>query len=230
MSRDSKEKAESTIPNPKSNSNVRLDSNGDEIIWELEKKINILNVLWSWGILIIFVLAMFFVFILLPLKYGLNIKTFVILIIGILAIIAILYDIFYQTLNIQKIYATKHYLTIKRLLNKDIKIPLGSFYIRLTSEPSPFILDTIGCFNFVSIISLQEQKTLYRFILPSVNPLKSTNFNLLEQIITPKIEAYLISVSQDNYKKITLKEHPEVIGSKINFNKIEKLRKEKNGK
>ena len=123
MSRDSKEKAESTIPNPKSNSNVRLDSNGDEIIWELEKKINILNVLWSWGILIIFVLAMFFVFILLPLKYGLNIKTFVILIIGILAIIAILYDIFYQTLNIQKIYATKHYLTIKRLLNKDIKIP-----------------------------------------------------------------------------------------------------------
>ena len=41
MSRDSKEKAESTIPNPKSNSNVRLDSNGDEIIWELEKNKNI---------------------------------------------------------------------------------------------------------------------------------------------------------------------------------------------
>ena len=60
--------------------------------------------------------------------------------------------------------------------------------------------------------------------------MKTELFNLLEQIITPKIEAYLIEVCQDDYKKITLKEHPEVIGSKINFNKIEKLRKEKNGK
>ncbi|EGD0126171.1 hypothetical protein GLN21_03725 [Campylobacter coli] len=219
------------INNTKNTESIKLDSNGDEIIWELEKKIHILNALWSWGILIVFILGVFFVFILLPLKYGLNTKTFGILIVGILAIIAILYDIFYKTLNVQKIYATKHYLIIKRLLNKDIKIPLGSFYIRLTSESSPFILDTIGCFNFISIIDLQEQKTLYRFILPSVNPLKSTNFSLLEQVIIPKIEVYLINVSHDNYKKITLKEHSEIIGSKIDFSKIDKLRKEKeNGK
>lgn len=203
----------------------------DEITWEMEKKINVLNTLWSWGILIVFILGVFFVFILLPLKYGLNTKTFAILIVGILASIAILYDIFYKTLKVQKIYATKHYLIIKRLLNKDIKIPLGSFYIRLTSESSPFILDAIGCFNFISIIDLQEQKTLYRFILPSVNPLKSTNFSLLEQVIIPKIEAYLIEVCQDDYKKTTLKEHPEIIGSKIDFDRIDKMRKEKgNGK
>ena len=74
----------------KDTESIKLDSNGDEIVWELEKKIHILNALWSWGILIVFILGVFFVFILLPLKYGLNTKTFGILIVGILAIIAIL--------------------------------------------------------------------------------------------------------------------------------------------
>ena len=225
-------KLESKKPNDtKNKDNIKLDSNGDEIVWELEKKINIFNALWSWGILIIVLLAMLFVFTLLPLKYSLGFATFLIFVIGVLAIIGIFCDFFYKTLNIKKIYATKDYLVIERLFNKNIMIPLGSFYIRLTGEPSPIILDSVGCFSFVSIINFQQQKELYNFILPSINPLKSTNFNLLEQIMIPKIELYLANIGQDDYEKISIQEHPEIIGSKIDFDRIDKMRKGKgNGK
>lgn len=225
-------KLESKKPNDtKNKDNIKLDSNGDEIVWELEKKINIFNALWSWGILIIVLLAVLFVFTLLPLKYSLGFATFLIFVIGVLAIIGIFCDFFYKTLNIKKIYATKDYLVIERLFNKNIMIPLGSFYIRLTGEPSPIILDSVGCFSFVSIINFQQQKELYNFILPSINPLKSTNFNLLEQIMIPKIELYLANIGQDDYEKISIQEHPEIIGSKIDFDRIDKMRKGKgNGK
>ena len=75
------------------------------------------------------------------------------------------------------------------------------------------------------------EKELQNQNLQSLYRLYGEEQFLLEQVIIPKIEAYLINVSHDNYKKITLKEHSEIIGSKIDFSKIDKLRKEKeNGK
>ena len=47
----------------------------------------------------------------------------------------------------------------------------------------------------------------------------------------PKIELYLANIGQDDYEKISIQEHPEIIGSKIDFDRIDKMRKEKgNGK
>ena len=39
------------INNTKDTESIKLDSNGDEIIWELEKERNTINFIWSWAII-----------------------------------------------------------------------------------------------------------------------------------------------------------------------------------
>ena len=212
--------------NYKNKDNIKLDSNGEEIIWEFRKKLNLLNVVWSYGIIIAFLSLVASIAIFLPFKYDWNVKTSIICLFGLVGIGAFFMNEIYPTFNIKTLYATKDDLVIKRFLNGDIRIPLGNFIIRLNGFPTPVVLDSIGLFAYVHIVHFLNQKTLYNFLLPTLYPLKNTNFSALEQIIAPKITLCLTNLDKENYEKCKkdLKWHPEVIGSNIDYAKIDKLR------
>lgn len=113
MSRDSKEKAESTIPNPKSNSDVRLDSNNDEIVYEVKYKLS----WWDYGMCLFMFLVGGIVLLagidsLLLNKIEIIFFVIVLLPFGILCVVVAIYDLFYTRKN--RFYVTNSGIGFER--------------------------------------------------------------------------------------------------------------------
>ena len=93
--------------------NIKLDSNGDEIVWELETRKNLFFWLWSWITkigLITFCVCFIFMYLSFT-KWSDFIILFVL--VGVILYVSITS---YTTLNLKSMYATKNNFYIKKAL------------------------------------------------------------------------------------------------------------------
>lgn len=206
---------------------TKLDSNGDEIIWELEIEKNLFFWLWSWVARISLVwLCCYFVF-----AYLSNITGWKRYMLFIVASGIVLYFgiTIYKTLNLKKLYATTNNLYLQRYIGDSIILPLGSFYI--SCKIGDYSFQTLATLTRISIISLTETKRKYYFEIS----IKNDNFACLEKIIKPIVENCLISLNDNDYNNVLLMNIKYDVNRKytlqVDFDRVERLRKEKeNGK
>ena len=202
--------------------NIKLDSNGDEIVWELETRKNLFFWLWSWITkigLITFCVCFIFMYLSFT-KWSDFIILFVL--VGVILYVSITS---YTTLNLKSMYATKNNFYIKKYFGESISLPLGSFYIALRLGDYSF--QTLAFITRLSIILFINNERKYYCELSIVKD----NFDILEKILKQHTESYLMSLDQKDYATIFIPNIKHDINrgytAKIDFDKIDKLRKEK---
>lgn len=110
----------------------KLDSNGDEIVWELKHK-KTLGFFWSW-IARVGYFTIGAVFIVVGLEKYFSKENNGLLISVILLVLIILWFftsplLIYKTLNARKIFIKNNNLILQKYIGKDIDLPLGTFFI-----------------------------------------------------------------------------------------------------
>lgn len=212
------------INNTKNTESIKLDSNGDEIIWELERKKNFLiclNIFWSYFVRCgIIGFCLFIVY----LAFTRD-KDWIFILLFLFAIFTI-YSFgkdLLQYLNCKTIYLTEKNLCIKKYIGDDIVLSLGSFIIYSFWSFKKLSFDTE-----YAIELFERKKRVYSF-LNSFN----TNIDEIYPILQAYIENYLINAEERVYL-LAKRNGWHKNGTPLNyldFDKIDKLRKEKeNGK
>lgn len=212
------------INNTKNTESIKLDSNGDEIIWELERKrgfLIYLNMFWSYFVR--FGIIGFCVFII----YLAFLRTN-----GWVAILLFLFATFtiysfgkdlLQYLNCKTIYLTRTNLYIKKYIGSDIALCLGCFIIYSSWSFKKLSFDTE-----YAIELFERDKRVYRFL-----NCFHTNIDEVYPILQSYIENYLINAEEQVFLSVKGNGWYKN-GTPLNyldFDKIEKLRKGKeNGK
>ena len=198
----------------------KLDSNGEEIIWELKFKRNPILWIWSWIVrlgLIIFCIYVIDLF----LRRPMGLKDFIV-VVAMLGIIVWFIISVYKTINLKHIYATKNNLVINRYVGNDTFLPLGTFYITII----------LGDYSFHSIFAFLTRINIKTFDNDAskcyfeIAYIKD-NFNELENIRKSYIESYLLTLKTENLKTIQNIISPSIkrgYTAFIDFDKIDSLR------
>lgn len=127
-----------------------------------------------------------------------------------------------RTLNTRKIYATDKELIIERLIGKDKIFEIGSFYFCDFSHAFTAIYadnTTISKFG-------EEVYNAYSFL----DPLRNSNIQELYAMIKPQTQEYLSLVDERVYQNFKAKHKKIQPKFDLDFEKIDELRKSKNGK
>ncbi|WP_054197486.1 hypothetical protein [Helicobacter pullorum] len=210
------------INNTKDTESIKLDSNGDEIVWELKKERNTINFIWSWAIICgFFLFFSWCIYLMIPLFLN-SFKYFFIIVMLVILQIYILYFKFYKTFNVKRLYATKNNLILQRYIGKDMIFPLGEFFVK--DIATGYGIHIFGLYSEIQIVNFYNGLS-YSFIT-TINADKNTNFAQLKGIIESKTEQCLIGLDKQKY------EFHKKVGNflkclKPNFNKIDKLREQK---
>lgn len=198
----------------------KLDSNGDEIVWEMETRKNVFFLLWSWiAKLGAMAFCIYFIFTYLHLVKW---SDFVILL-ALLSVILYVAITSYTTLNLKGMYATKNNFYIEKYFGESISLPLGSFYIAL--KLGDYSFQTLAFITRLSIILFINNKRKYYCELSIVKD----NFNILEKNLKQQTESYLMSLDEKDYATIFIPnikyDMDKGYTAKIDFDKIDFLRK-----
>lgn len=211
----------------------KLDSNGDEIVWELKHK-KTLGFFWSW-IARVGYFTIGAVFIVVGLEKYFSKENNGLLISVILLVLIILWFftsplLIYKTLNARKIFIKNNNLILQKYIGKDIDLPLGTFFIDIRNPT--WVATLLVCDN-VEIVDFHG-KNIYTLQLIENN---IENLNQLYVILNPYINDFLSFLDKDSYHKtynillpITQNFHSNLYKEKnrqFDFDKIDKLRKEK---
>ena len=210
----------------------RLDSNGDEIVWELQyKKTPLLTlwiiVLWNFRVVVLCGFIWIFYIVIKKLHQSFDKGIWDIALFGIISLMFMAVTFGYsisivRTLNTKRIYATSTNLVIERFIGKDIKFEIGSFYFCDFSHAFTAIYadnTTISKFG-------EEVYSAYSFL----DPLRSNNIQELYVIAKPQTQEYLSKIdlgSYDFFKSRHSKISPRF---DLDFEKIDELRKLHNAK
>lgn len=128
-----------------------------------------------------------------------------------------------RTLNTKHIYATSTNLVIERFIGKDIAFEIGGFYFCDFSHAFTAIYadsTTISKFG-------EEVYSAYSFL----DPLRNSNIQELYAIIKPRTQEYLSKIDLGIYEGFKSRHSKVSPRFDLDFEKIERLRKEKeNGK
>lgn len=127
-----------------------------------------------------------------------------------------------RTLNTKNIYATSKALIIEQLIGKDKIFEIGSFYFCDFSHAFTAIYadnTTISKFG-------EEVYNAYSFL----DPLRSNNIQELYEMIKPQTQEYLSLVDERVYQNFKAKHKKIQPKFDLDFEKIDELRKSKNGK
>ncbi|TLE07600.1 hypothetical protein [Helicobacter bilis] len=127
-----------------------------------------------------------------------------------------------RTLNTKNIYATSKALIIEQLIGKDKIFEIGSFYFCDFSHAFTAIYadnTTISKFG-------EEVYNAYSFL----DPLRSNNIQELYEMIKPQTQEYLSLVDERVYQNFKAKHKKIQPKFNLDFEKIDELRKSKNGK
>ncbi len=212
---------------------IKLDSNDDEIIWELKHK-KTLYFFWSWFARYILFFSGIYYIIITTQKYlskddnGLLISVILLFCLILWFLVSPL--LIYKTLNARKILIKNNNLILQKYIGKDINLPLGAFFIHITFPAASAGLLTCGDVQIIDF----HGNYIYHLQLIEDN---IENLNQLYDILNPYINDFLCSLDKDNYHKaynillpITQDFHSNLYKKKnkqFNLDKIEKLRKEK---
>lgn len=202
----------------------KLDSNGDEIVWELNQNITILFLLGY-----LFYLSMIFGFMYILIIYMIpNIihdwKPIFISLFLIYGIICLSREIYYS-LNLKTMYITKDNLFIKKYLGQDLELVLKDCII--------FTRMVTGAVNIAGVSTceintINNHSTLYIFLESSSNNIEETNI-----LLKPFIINHLLNCNEKSYNQFKIYYSREDIRYQYNidYDAIDILRKEKdNGK
>ena len=198
-------KLESKKPtDTKNKDNIKLDSNGDEIIWQIQYDIPIINSIISWGLRISWVTLLCYFFSLGLMKYMEQYEQYskmewykqaVIIGLGIVFAILIwnLLIVILQTLNLKTIYATNDNLIIQKYFGKNMALSLGSFYVVFKTLYRAFETEyaIIRTFDGSTSFTFGIAKNHKNFRAHGIK-----NIEELEKILKPKIEKYLITLEE----------------------------------
>lgn len=199
------------IPNIESK---KVDSNGEEIVWELERE-PLHKVILAY--FLFYGLYLFYILFALWIMYE-NIESPLLLIIFILITSFFIIRIFYN-LNLKAFYFTSNNLIIKKYIGKNIILPLGEFYIihGRASSLGLDISDVIGVYMI-------PKDMLPRYYFTDFY----TNIDKAIDIIKPYIENYCLTIDENIYQafKHTSFINNEIKDDYIDFDKIDTLRKE----
>ena len=208
----------------KNNDEVRLDSNGDEIVWEMKRSFHIGNKIYRVYFLIISIIvcsiithAIFWT------ASPLNGFRGLFLILFVLATYYLFLSQILGLFNFKRLYITNNYLIIEKYIGKKAILQLGSFYahsMRFSNFMSPKLTD-----NLCLTLFLENKE----FVIDESNLYYADNAqNLIDKLNTllkPRIVQYLLELDKEKYSQI----HNDIfIKNEIPyFDEIDKLRKEK---
>lgn len=214
-------KLESKKPNDtKNKDNIKLDSNGDEIIWELKQNITILFLLGY-----LFYLSMIFGFMYILIIYMIpNIihdwKPIFISLFLIYGIICLSREIYYS-LNLKTMYITKDNLFIKKYLGQDLELALKDCII--------FTRMVTGAVNIAGVSTceintINNHSTLYIFLESSNTNIEETNI-----LLKPFIINHLLNCNEKSYNQFKIRYRDVSIKRMydIDYKDIDKLREQK---
>ena len=207
-----------TIESIKDTESKKLDSNGDEIVWELKRTKNIffcINFLWS--MLFRFCVLCFLAYIVFVYFDKLH---FLILLPIALIMLYYLFGVA-LSLNLKTIQITHNNFILKKYIGSDIILPLGSFYICEEDEIIKISFDTI-----IAIRKLAIKATFPKYFFIDFG---NTNIQEIYETIKPYIKNSLIQMNQSDYDyfKNNSLFKDGLPSNYIDFDKIDKLRKEK---
>ncbi|KPH49720.1 hypothetical protein [Helicobacter pullorum] len=211
------------INNTKNTESIKLDSNGDEIIWELERKINffiILAYIFYFCIIVGFTYILT-IYIIPNIDNWKSIFVFLFLIFGII----FLGREMYFSLNLKKMYILGNNLFIEKYLGQGLKLPLDEIII---FEKRTYNKNFVAA-SIQEIASISHHTTIYYFFMES----GSTNTNEIKPALKPYILDYLLKCDKKSYDEFKIYYHRHNIQHQYNidYDTIDNLRKEKeNGK
>lgn len=197
----------------------KLDSNGDEIIWELKRKVNFFIVFAYIFYLCIIVglICILAIYIIPNIDNWKSIFIFLFLVFGII----FLGREVYYSLNLKKIYILGNNLFIEKYLGQDLKLPLNEIIIfeKRTYNKNFAAVST------QEIASISHHTTIYYFFMES----GSTNTNEIKPILQPYVVSYLLKCNEKSYNDFKIYYSKESIRHQysIDYDEIDRLRKER---
>ena len=203
----------------KNKDNIKLDSNGDEIIWELKRKVNFFIVFAYIFYLCIIVglICILAIYIIPNIDNWKSIFIFLFLVFGII----FLGREVYYSLNLKKIYILGNNLFIEKYLGQDLKLPLNEIIIfeKRTYNKNFAAVST------QEIASISHHTTIYYFFMES----GSTNTNEIKPILQPYVVSYLLKCNEKSYNDFKIYYSKESIRHQysIDYDEIDRLRKER---
>ncbi|MCI5787015.1 MAG: hypothetical protein MR025_06170 [Helicobacter trogontum] len=231
-------KLESKKPNDtKNKDNIKLDSSGDEIIWELKHKKS-LSFFYSWLVRYIVFFGGIYCIIIGIQKYLSRDDNSLSITIALLVLVVMWFVVsplaMYKTLNIKSIFLTNKNLIIQRYIGDKIVLPLGSFYVKITS---PSWLAALSLCSLIEVIRFPD---ISKYWLELVE-WNIENLDKLFEILKPHITEFLYNLNDEEYKQLkilvnmflTKDFHTNLYKNKsgqFDIDKIDKLREERNVK
>ncbi|STQ91993.1 hypothetical protein [Helicobacter fennelliae] len=229
---------ESKKPNDtKNKDNIKLDSSGDEIIWELKHKKS-LSFFYSWLVRYIVFFGGIYCIIIGIQKYLSRDDNSLSITIALLVLVVMWFVVsplaMYKTLNIKSIFLTNKNLIIQRYIGDKIVLPLGSFYVKITS---PSWLAALSLCSLIEVIRFPD---ISKYWLELVE-WNIENLDKLFEILKPHITEFLYNLNDEEYKQLkilvnmflTKDFHTNLYKNKsgqFDIDKIDKLREERNVK
>ncbi|GAB0174055.1 hypothetical protein [Helicobacter trogontum] len=201
----------------KTQENRKLDSNGDEIVWEMKKENSFATKslrFWFYAsrfLLISFLISLMF--------YPTNVKQLFVIIFFLFVIFLVAKGI-PVSINFKSLYLTNEKLVIKRYLNKDIILPLGSFCVY---EQNYYIAGQLILDDKIIFLDFMGNYEYYVFQFEC----KDYVCDELNNILKPYIINYFLSLKQEDYLKIKNLSGKYAITKISYFKEIDKLREEK---
>ena len=221
--KDKESKMDNNIRNnreSKMQENIKLDSNGDEIVWELKRKINFFIILAYIFYLCIIVGFTYMIIYKIP---DIDIRDWKSILICLFLIFGIAFFSrqIYYSLNLKRMYVAKNKLFINKYLGQDLRLPLDEIMI---FEKRAYTGNLAGVSTH-EIASISHHTKVYYFFIES----NSTNTDEIKPILKPYIVDYLLKCDEKSYYEFTFYySKVEVLYQyDIDYNVIDNLRKEK---
>ncbi|RAX57209.1 hypothetical protein CCZ01_07035, partial [Helicobacter monodelphidis] len=179
---------------------IKLDSNDDEIIWELNKS-NSIGARFERILYYIVNIAMlwFVIYIMFPLVLPLDnsFGKFLAIIVCILSIVLDLKNIFIA-LNYKGLCVTKDKLIIKHYLTKNITLPLGKFYTYSKIK----VLGILSLFgDIVYFEGLEIQTGIFSIPDMLIDMEHYPFFHKIYELMKPHLIEYMLSLDDEEYIK-----------------------------
>ncbi|RDU61391.1 hypothetical protein CQA53_10210 [Helicobacter didelphidarum] len=207
----------------------KLDSNDDEIVWELRYKNDTFLIkiwillLWGYRIFVLcgFIWIAYIIIDKLNNIFGKSALN--VLLSGIIICLILFATIGYfisilRTLNTKRIYAIKKKLIIERFLGKNITFELESCYF---CDFSNALISIYADSTTISKIG-EELYNAYSYL----DPLRSNNIQELYALTKFMMENYLSKINETSYQSFKSRHHKINPKLEIDFDKIDSLRKE----
>ena len=212
----------------------KLDSNSDEIIWELEHK-KTLGFFYSWFARCVFFFGGIYYIVIGTQKYlsrddnGLFITIILLILVAMWFMVSPL--TLYKTLNIKSLFVTNKNLIIERYIGDKIVFSLGSFYIDIVE---PAWLGKLLHTDTASVTPFIKDKIVYNF---EVCGQDIENLDKLFEILKPHITEFICTLNGNKYEESMFKMSYSFhniysilhkSNKQFDMDEIEKFRKERN--